>query len=472
MGCAVALGPGYSIDSQEINVRFTPEPEPVIHLDASYRLRNDGNRPLTSLELRLPGRRRFYFVNPRAEWDSHSLSFDSPTNSHNVVLTLPQQWKVSQSHTLHLSVEYKRPSSDQDDLSFAADAFFLPAQGWSPELLPSRGLFATGGVPPKTWYLTVQVPTGFLVHTSGHVKKRDTKAFAKGKAQILRALQDPKDGYPFVIAGRYSATTLNTGRETLNLWTRSSQNLDAIRQPGEALAHAMRLYDSMFGNRLAESADLWIVECPVVTGCFTTSASVFNELSPMQTQIEPASAEMASEDTVMIDLTSGAPPIASAAPALAATWLGYGQSPGFFEQTPPLWALPAFAAFRGREVAAGGNARDEDIRRLLRAIPASQSAQPEPDTIVHAKSLLFFYALQDRFGPETFNTAIHHMLDARRARGFKIDDLVSAFEQESHENVAGFVRLWMKRPGVPASFRAHYENSSAASTTDSKETSP
>jgi hypothetical protein len=469
-GCAVALGPGYSIDSQEINVRFSAEPEPIIHLDASYRLRNDGNRPLTSLELRLPGRGRFHFVNARAEWDTHSLNFDSPTNSSNVVLTLPQQWKVSQSHNLHLSVEYQPPGSDQNDLTFAPDAFFLPAQGWSPELLPSRGLFATGGVPPQNWYLTVQVPAGFLVHTSGHIKKRDTKSFAKGKAQVLRALQDPKDGYPFVIAGRYSASTLNTGRETLNLWTRSSQNPDTIRQPGEALAHAIRLYDSMFGNRLAESADLWIVECPIVTGCFTTSSSVYNEFSP--TPIDHTSAEMASADTVMVDLTGGPPQIASAAPALAATWLGYGQSPGFFEQTAPLSALPAFAAFRGREVASGGNTRDENIRRLLRAIPASQGTQREPDAIVRTKSLLFFYALQDRFGPEIFNAAIHHMLYARRGRGFKIDDLISALEQESHENAAGFVRLWMKRPGVPASFRAHYENSSAESTTDPKETSP
>src|SRR5436305_1715701 len=104
--------------------------------------------------------------------------------------------------------------------------------------------------------------------------------------------------------------------------------------------------------------------------------------------------------------------------------------------------------------------------------PPSPNAQPEPEAVLRAKSLLFFYALQDRYGQETFNTAIRHMLEARRGRGFNVTDLISSFEQESHENVAGFVRLWMKRPGVPAGFRAHYENSSAASTTTSKETAP
>jgi len=54
------------------------------------------------------------------------------------------------------------------------------------------------------------------------------------------------------------------------------------------------------------------------------------------------------------------------------------------------------------------------------------------------------------------------MLDARRGGGFDLDDLIAAFEQEAHQNVAEFVRLWMKRPGVPQDFRARYENSAAS----------
>src|SRR5205823_9733177 len=159
-----------------------------------------------------------------AEWDKHSLTLDtSPANPRDVLLTLPQAWKVSQAHNLHLSVEYQRPGSDENDLSFASDAFFLPAQGWSPELLPARGLFATGGVPPDTWYLVVQLPDGFLLHTSGHVKPHGLKTSRNVRTQVFRALQDPKDGYPFVIAGRFTAATLNAGRQNVNLWTRTPQ---------------------------------------------------------------------------------------------------------------------------------------------------------------------------------------------------------------------------------------------------------
>jgi hypothetical protein len=172
---------------------------------------------------------------------------------------------------------------------------------------------------------------------------------------------------------------------------------------------------------------------------------------------------MASQDTAMVDLNGGAPKIAAAAPSLASSWLGYGQSPGFFEQTPPLYALPAFAASRGHEAVEGSQVRTQIIRRLLRAIPANSAArEPEPDDVLRAKSVLFFYGLQDRYGQQVFSAALTHMLEARRGGGFDLPDLIAAFEQETHQNIAEFVRLWMKHRGIPEDFRVRYENSAAA----------
>jgi aminopeptidase N len=108
----------------------------------------------------------------------------------------------------------------------------------------------------------------------------------------------------------------------------------------------------------------------------------------------------------------------------------------------------------------------------LRTIPtAAQLRQPEDPAVLRAKSFLFFYGLQDRFGPEVFNAALRHMLDARRGGGFNLDDLIAAFEQEGHQNVAQFVRQWMKHPGVPGEFRARYEESRASAVT-AKERTP
>src|SRR5258705_6771765 len=337
--------------------------------------------------------------------------------------------------------------------------------------LPARGIFATGGVPPKSWNLIVRVPGDFLVHSSGQSKKQSRNS-GEARERTIRITQTLKDGYPFVIAGRYVAATLQAGQENVNLWTRSRQNPEALRQPSEALARAIQAYNSTFGTRPKDSHQLWLVECPDLPGCFTSTTSNFGRLTSEGN--EKTTAEMASQDTAMVDLSGGTPEIAAAAPSLASSWLGYGQNPGFFEQTPPLYALPAFAASRGREAVEGSQVRPQIIRRLLRAIPANSAArQPEADDVVRAKSILFFYGLQDRYGQQVFSAALTHMLEARSGRGFDLDDLIAAFEQETLQNVAQFVRLWMKHPGVPQDFRVRYENSAATLTPDTaKESIP
>jgi hypothetical protein len=474
-GCAAAFGPGYTIDKQEIHVQFVSEPQPAIHIDAEYRLRNTGNKPLGYLELRLPGRRRFHFAAPRVEWDAQSASFSpSQDNPRNVQLNFPEPWTISATHTLHLFLEYQPEAPGDTNLTFAPDGFFLPAEGWSPQLLPARGIFATGGVPPKKWLLTARVPDGFLVHMSGRAPKRSRH----GGEQTIRAEQRPKDGYPFVIAGHFNATRFKAGDQTVNLWTRASQNAADLRPVADALQRASQAYNSMFGSRSAESNQLWIVECPVVAGCFTSSTTNYVRL--IWTGDTNPSAEMAALDTVMVDLTNGTPEIAAAAaPSLASSWLGFGQNPGFYEQDPPLSALPAFAAASGREAVQGAQIRGEIIRHVLSLVPVRPATQkqpqaPEDGVALRAKSLLFFYGLQDRYGQDTFDKALSHMLYARRGGGFNLNDLIAAFEQETHQNVAEFVRLWMKHPGVPEEFRARYANPSAAVAvdTDTKESAP
>ncbi len=465
--CATALGPGYSIENQEIRVQFLPGPDPRIQVDADYRLRNTGNHPLSSLEVRLPGRRSFHLATTQATWDGSSIAEQSSLiNPRNTFLALPNTWRLNEGHNLHLSAEFQNPVAGAPGFSFAPDAFFLPSEGWAPELLPSQGLFSTGGVPPNQWRLLVRIPEGFLVHTSG----RSTKTSRNAREITVQSTQHSEDRYPFVIAGRYKETLLDAGSaDKVFLWSRAQEDSALLRQSTDALVRAIHAYDATFGARSQKDQPLWIVECPVVAGCFRAAESSYaNLLSP-----EPGavSSELASLDTLLIDFTGGPPKLAAAAPGLAASWLGYGQNPGFYEQQPPLSAFPAFASALGQEAIEGPSSRAETIRRALRMIPKSAVARkPEDPTVLRAKSFLFFYALEERYGRDAFHNAIDHMLSARKGRGFNLNDLIAAFEQETHQNVAEFVRLWMKRPGVPNDFRARYEDASIAIT--SKETMP
>jgi hypothetical protein len=467
--CAVALGPGYSIESQEMRVQFLPGPDPRIRVDSDYRLRNTGNRPLSSLELRLPGRRSFHLATAEATWDGSSISEQSSLiNPRNTFLALPRTWSLNESHNLHLYAEFQNPVAGAPGFSFAGDAFFLPSEGWAPELLPSAGAFSTGGVPPKQWRLLVRVPDGFLVHTSGRSRKMSRHA----QETTVEALQHSEDRYPFVVAGRYLETSLDRGSgNKVLLWSRAAEDSALLGRSADALVLAMEAYDATFGARSEKSHPLWIVECPVPAGCFRTTESSYASL--LKAQPGAVSSELASLDTVLIDFSGGPPKLAAAAPALAASWLGYGQNPGFYEQQPPLSALPAFASALGQEAIEGPSARTETIRRALRMIPKSAVApKSEDETVLRAKSFLFFYALEERYGRDAFRHAIDHMLAARQGRGFRLDDLIAAFEQETHQNVAEFVRLWMKRPGVPDDFRSRYEDTSAAIPSTSQETMP
>jgi len=86
-----------------------------------------------------------------------------------------------------------------------------------------------------------------------------------------------KDAYPFVIAGRYVATTLAAGNESVNLWTRRPQNPEALRQPSEALVRTIQAYDSTFGARPK-----------ILTGCGLSSAPTWPAASPARRLIFPA----------------------------------------------------------------------------------------------------------------------------------------------------------------------------------------
>ena len=466
----MALGPGYVIEKQEIRVRFVPKPEPRIQVAADYYLRNRGTRPLQELELRLPGR-RFRSNGLHAAWDSMELTLaPDPDTPRNGIARFAEPWKISARHTLHLTTEFSPPQDGSNSANFSSDAFFLPAAAWSAELLPPDGLFGTGGEPPKKWNLLVAVPDGFQIHTSGLQKKASRKS---GEAVVL-AEQGKKDPYPFVIAGRYVPAEIGNAGEKVHLWTGKPQDAAKLKDASDALERVMAAYDAAFGARNGESTQIWIVECPVVAGCFTN-------LNPLRAKLlgqednEHTTAEMISRDTMLVDLSEGAPALAAAAaPSLAASWLGYGQNPAFYEQSPPLTMLPAFAAALGHDAAVGGDSRTETIRRALRLIPQGEkkperTKSVEDAAILRVKSFLFFYALQDRYGPETFRKATRNMLYLRRERGFDLDDLIAAFEQETRQNVAEFVRMWMKRPGVPEEFRARYEGTAAAKAEREKE---
>jgi hypothetical protein len=459
--CAVPLGPGYQVQKQEIRVRFGASSPPVLRVETEYQLKNSGDQPLSALEVRLPGK-SVHATGLVATWDSVSLPLErSAANPRDTAFELPRPWALQESHTLRIGYKIQEPGDAERGLRFTRDAFFLPQENWSPELLPPRGFLASGGIPPDKWNLWVTVPRDFRLHMSGKKAKRSQK---DGEA-TFRSQQRPQDRYPFVVAGKYRETGINGGNRKVFLWTRAKPDAKTIQKSSESLLRALDAYDATFGLRGTGHQPLWIVECPEAEGCFTGRNAPYAKLLGLPQ--DTSTAEMISLDTALVGQQESGEKIAvAAAPFLAASWLGYGRNPGFFEQRPPLSAFPIYAAGLGREAVEGASVREEMIRNALNEIPAIEpkGSVEGPDTI-RAKSFLFFFALRDRYGEAVFQKAIQHMLSARQGKGFNLDDLIAAFEQETHVNVAQFVRLWMKHPGVPEDFRARYEEGATVAAT-------
>jgi hypothetical protein len=456
-GCAAPLGPGYLVQRQEIQVTFSQQPQPLLQINAEYRLQNTGNQPLDSLDVRLPGG-RYRPASFEFSWDAVPLPHNvSPDNPRDTELRFEPLWKIGETHSLKISYQIAS-ATGEDTVGFSADAFYLPSQGWTPQLPQARGVFGFGGVPPQQWSMIVTLPAEFLVHASGKRAKRS----AKGATVQYTFRQTAADLNPFVIAGKYVETRQTLAQEqTVHIWTRGKLDAAQLADSGESLSRTLAAYDTLFGARGGSRAPLWIVECPSPAGCFSRRETSYSAL--LYGNDASRSAELVSRDSVLVDPAIGVSAIeTSAGPALAAGWLGYGQNPGFYEQQPPVSALPAFAAALARESTTGPAARSEIIQRALAAIPESPSRSAGTDpAVVRAKSLLLFYTLRERVGPDAFQKAIQHMLYARRGRGFDVTDLIASLEQESHQTIGPYVRQWLKHPGVPAEFRSRYSQSAS-----------
>ncbi len=468
-GCAASLGPGYVVEKQEIRVSFLAQPEPHVHVVAEYHLKNTGIRELESLDVRLPGR-RFRPAEFTILWDGAELPLaTSAANTRDTFLRLRDPWSMGATHTIQFAYDLRSATAQEGALGFSSDAFGLPAEGWTPALPQARGPFGFGGVPPNKWQLVVRVPNGFLVHASGGKEKHS----AKEAEMEFHFEQTAQDLNPFVVAGRYRETRQDLlASQKLRIWSRSDVSSAQLQQATEALSKTLATYDALFATRGKSRPPLWIVECPEDAGCFSQRTTAHGAL--LYGESSEDSAEMISRDTILFDpRAASARPEALTGPALASGWLGYGQNPGFYEQQPPMSALPAFAAALALERSNGMQVREQIIRRALAQIPAQASPQSNNDPAVsRAKSLLLFYALGQRVGAEQFQKALQHMLFARRQRGFDLSDLISAVEEESHQDVGPFVRQWLKRPGVPDDFRATYAQSTARQETTAKEATP
>ncbi|HEX2712154.1 MAG TPA: hypothetical protein VHM88_08030 [Candidatus Acidoferrales bacterium] len=455
------FGPAYQIERQQIEVRYAGASGPGLAVHASYRLINTGNRELSALEMILPDAKAYGRRNLRVLLDGGELAPSSDPGSGENKLRIPFGRALAQKQKLELSIAYElnSVSSEQTEITVADDAFSL-RPGWHPVLLAPKGAFAKGGEPPKKWDLSVRVPEGFLVHSSG--RARSTR---KANGEVTHHFELTSRHFdPFVAAGRYHEQKVRTRDGTVIFWTRQSLPDAQVSQAGEQIAAAVKVYETSFGPRDGKARPVWIIECASeglptrardregAVGCFSL---------PEVAQFARSSFQAGVADKRFVRLVER---------ELARTWFGYLVSLRLDQEPLPMDAAADYAATFAAAEGAGKAARREYVAALLERYDRAVRQGPEKTVLsirltdpawqVEAgcdRSELFFFALEDHYGDATVRQALAHLVRSLRGKQAGSEDLRAALEELTGQRLGDFFRAWLNRPEIPADFRARYE---------------
>ena len=463
-GCGVALGPGYSIQKQSIELRYVASPEPHLSVHGVYELLNSGNQPLNSIRLLVPGVESFRRSETSAKWNDRlvvlkTVSSATPADRGDTIeVILTEPWRVKQKRTLTLDYDLSTGFHLGSYLAVSPDTFFAFSDSWNPELLPPKHLFGTGGTPPKKWTLFVCVPSGFLAHAAGTPGKRGSE---KDK-WVYSFLQQPGDFAPFAAGGRYVEKEITANGQRVLFWTLQPVDSSAAQRIANSVEARAHHYESEYGALPKGRSPIRLVECKIPTGNFGCGAL------PETVFIKQAWVARGLADQELLDDLNF---------ELAYTWFG-GVSRVRFDESPlPMDALAPYAGWEAQTREEGEEARSAKIRSLLSdfdkrsgdckekiVLPLAAGQERCVYSPAWTKSALFFFALEDRIGRTQFHQSLKSLIQDRRGRDFSLEDLISAMESETHQLQGQFVRQWLKHPGIPDDFRARYSMAASPAT--------
>jgi hypothetical protein len=447
--CAVPLGPGYTVQKQQVAARWTGTPELAVR--GAYRIENTGQGPLDYIEVTLPpeSRRSGLQVSlngsPVATQPADELA---PAGT----VRIPISPALPQKKRRELVIEYRLAGS-AGDVS-AKPSFYLETRGWYPVLREREGLFGSGGAPPEKWDLRVTAPRDFLVHASGQPRGRRRRGDTVEHRFRQRRGHDFE---PYVVAGRYHEYRATFQGVAVIMWMAETLAESTVRSIQERVGRCIRQYSTTFGSpwdsaavRIVHIATGLKLEHPNARGTFPDGVLLFSA---------PESAFAGDVNDLWRELDE----------RLVLLWFFHGVTATpdaqllFYEGLPPYGAsivteahrvtseraMLASARLRLYEDAGG---QEQEPRLFLNEADAS----PKRVAYARAKAPLFFLALEDRYGKEAVRNALARIVASLRGRQFNTNDLRVAIHLETGEDPAEFFRQWLNQPGIPEEFRQRY----------------
>jgi len=457
-GCAVALGPGFSQPTRTVDVTATSIEPTHIHIQVTDTLENVGNRGLDNLDVTLPGGPIFGTRNVSVAVEGRIVAGEERHLEPGSSLRIPfvPEWRQGETKEIVFNYDLEPAREGRGVVATTADGFYLASPNVFPFWETPLGPFARGDLRAHTEELEVAVPADFRVLAL----VREQRSRRRGELVVHRFVWRGADFPPYLIAGRYRERRIETQQGSFFFWTREPIDEAMAQMAADHLAATVATYNRLFGTVSNKRPSIYIVE---------TSA----ELAAVAEATEDIAAASFPEgvlfdhDAVRLGLAS-APVLDLADYELGHTWFGWHVLPRPEAELLLGRGMALCASILATEARGGPASRQQRVAQFIATYDRDNSADKKPGfgpasdygrEEIRAKSFkaaLFLVSLEDVAGAEKFNRAIRRILRVMAGREIGSDELRSAMEAETGQNLAPMFHAWLDHPGVPENFRTRY----------------
>ena len=464
-GCVQPLGPGYQFADRQAEILVSRAAPGRIHFHVVDELENAGDRPLRSLEVRLPEGPVFGEQNLRVVIEGAEVSpqHSSQTDVRMMRAPFDPPWPQNEKRKVVTEWDLVPESTGRGTIVASPDGFFVADETALPLWQTPNGVFARGGTNPDKELLTVFAPPDFRVLAPGKPLKRT----ADGNYVAQRFLINPDNDFlPYVVAGRYQEKVIQSRQGEVQFWTFRPMDGPAAQTAAERLSSSMKTLTEYFGPASNGKPAIRIAESPAeLPAEFSALGDPGGASFPEGALLDPRAFQQGLASEAVLQLAEY---------ELARTWFGWRVRPRPEAQILMGRGVGLF----GLVIAAEGRGQDQRRRMVASLIDRYDEARATaPDKRLMEppagysraeristgyRAALFFVALEDVCGHDNLRTALRDIIHDRAGSDTGYEELRAATEAASGKDLAQMFRKWLVQPGIPDDFRARYQKASNA----------
>src|SRR5712692_2980482 len=458
--CNARLGPGYRIERQEIELSYVAADAPRLHVRATYRLRNDGDRDLSEISAQLPDTATFGRENLRAAADGREISLPpgAPPDGQGMRIPFAAPWPQRQRRALVLEYDLVPAAPGNAAAAVNPGSFHVCEEAAFPRLHRPEGPLGRGGEPPAEIQLVVRAPREFRVYAGG----REERPRQRGGQIEHRFRLKQRNLHLFAVGGTYQEQRNAAGDAAVIFWTFRPLPVERAQAAAARLAATRRALQDAFGPPGSSLPPEHLMETPArITRRWEGAGDPAGVAVPAGALLNRQGFLLDVASETFLDLVEH---------EMAHHWFGQFVAPEPEVEASLGEGLAEYAALVAAEARGGEAERKHRAALLLRWYDESrQKAADKPllrlrvtdpygqRVFGYNKGALLFVTLEDEYGKEKVRRALAHVAGARRGAHFGYADVLAAREQEIGQDLGECFGSWLNQAGIPQAVRARYE---------------